>query len=299
MRGEDLHTLDLWSTLQDHPKMGLQVGTPTSLKSSRPLSRFGEADPPHWVEQLDLLRRLDGCHDDDEDDGEVDHGVLPNAVQNNAGEADLLGLQSEIDKSEEELSKTDSVEQGICYSDVQGLEMVTGVPENAEKDKDEEPSYVHKELQEKQNEESVETKRLLQDAEDADLRTDENGMPSEEANETQPEIASLQFQLKVAIQEFIRATCLSVACTLQQGVDDRRATMSDHEENLEDLKAKEYDHDQTAKEMEYTEMLKRQYFAALIAAREKPREETLALAAELRERLKSVLAIPSFSSFGR
>lgn len=274
-----------------------KVGTPTSLKSPRPLSRFGEADPPHWVEQLDLLRRLDGCQDDVEDDGDVDHGALPNAVQNNVGEADLLGLQSEMDKSKE-LSKMDYVEQGICYSDVQGFEMVTGVQENAERDKYEEPPYVQKELQEEQTEEPGETKPLLQDAEDADLRTDENGMHSEEANEIQPEIASLQFQLKAAIQGFIRATCLSVACSLEQKVDDHRTTMSDHEENLEDLEAKEHERDQIAKEMEYTELLKRQYFAALIAAREKPREETLVLAAELRERLKSVLAIPSFSSFG-
>lgn len=279
-------------------RVASKVGTPTSLKSPRPLSRFTEDDPPHWVEQLDLLRRLDGCQDGVEDDGDVDHGALSNAVQNNVGESDLLGLQSEIDKSKEALSKMDYVEQGICCSDVQGLEMVTGVQANAERDNDEEPAYVHKELQEEKTEEPGETKPLLQDAEDADLRTDENGMHSGEANEIQPEIASSQFQLKAAIQGFIRATCLSVACTLEQVVDDHRTTMSDHEENLEDLEAKEHDHDQTAKEMEYTELLKRQYFAALIAAREKPREETLALAAELRERLKSVLAIPSFSSFG-
>lgn len=211
-----------------------KVVTPTSLKSSRPLKRFDEADdPPHWVEQLDLLRRLDGCHDnEDEDDADADHGVLPNAVQNNVGEADLLGLQSEIVESKEELWKMDSVEQGICYSAVQGLEMVAEVQENAEGVKDEELPYVHKELQEKQNE-PVEIKPLLQDAEDADLRTDENGMHSEEAKEIQPEITSLKFQLKVAIHEFIRATCLSVACSLEQGVDDHRPTMLNHEEKLE------------------------------------------------------------------
>lgn len=275
-----------------------KVVTPTSLKSSRPLKRFDDADdPPHWVEQLDLLRRLDGCHDDD-DGGDADAGVLSNAVQNNVGEADLLGLQSEIVEFREELWKMDSVEQEICYSDVQGLEMVAEVQENTERDRDGELPYVHKELQEKQNE-PVDIKRLLQDTEAADLRTDENGMHSEEAKENQPEITSLKFQLKVAIHEFIRATCLSVACSLEQGVDDHRSTMLDHEDNLKGIETKEYDHDETAKEMEYIEILNRQYFAALIAAREKPCEETLALAAELRERLKSVLAIPSFSSFGQ
>lgn len=45
------------------------------------------------------------------------------------------------------------------------------------------------------------------------------------------------------------------------------------------------------------EIARKQYFAALIAAKEEPGEESLALAAGLRLELESLLSIPSFSSF--
>ena len=51
------------------------------------------------------------------------------------------------------------------------------------------------------------------------------------------------------------------------------------------------------KEIEDMEMSRRQYFAGIIVAKEKPGEDTLALAAELRLKLQSILAIHSFSSF--
>ncbi|GLJ43619.1 hypothetical protein SUGI_0907950 [Cryptomeria japonica] len=51
------------------------------------------------------------------------------------------------------------------------------------------------------------------------------------------------------------------------------------------------------KEIENMEMSRRQYFAALIVAKKKPGEEPLALAAGLRLKLQSILAIHSFSSF--
>lgn len=45
------------------------------------------------------------------------------------------------------------------------------------------------------------------------------------------------------------------------------------------------------------ELIKRQYFTALVITRQRPGEDSLAPAAELRTQLKSILGIPSFSSF--
>lgn len=69
--------------------------------------------------------------------------------------------------------------------------------------------------------------------------------------------------------------------------DNDRECLVDNELNL----------DQSSKEIEIMEIARKQYFAALIAAKEEPGEESLALAAGLRLELESLLSIPSFSSF--
>jgi hypothetical protein len=45
------------------------------------------------------------------------------------------------------------------------------------------------------------------------------------------------------------------------------------------------------------ELIKRQYFTALVITRQRPGEDSLAPPAELRTQLKSILGVPSFSSF--
>lgn len=98
-------------------------------------------------------------------------------------------------------------------------------------------------------------------------------------------------------QKYDKVENISKSVPLKDVHDIHEEKVSYFDNDRECLVDNELNLDQSSKEIEIMEIARKQYFAALIAAKEEPGEESLALAAGLRLELESLLSIPSFSSF--
>lgn len=116
-------------------------------------------------------------------------------------------------------------------------------------------------------------------------------------NELKHQVAEQEAVDSKVYQKYDKVENISKSVPLKDVHDIHEEKVSYFDNDTECLADNELNLDQSSKEIEIMEIARKQYFAALIAAKEEPGEESLALAAGLRLELESLLSIPSFSSF--
>lgn len=137
----------------------------------------------------------------------------------------------------------------------------------------------------------------LETVEGSGITVDEKDQIYEQVNELKHQVAEQEAVDSKVYQKYDKVENISRSVPLKDVHDIHEEKVSYFDNDRECLTDNELNLDQSSKEIEIMEIARKKYFAALIAAKEEPGEESLALAAGLRLELESLLSIPSFSSF--